>query len=79
MPSAGRHTPALVKVIEGTYYEKAILLLINEVIDETGNVKDTASAELQSIRINLYRKRNDLRRVFERIMAIEQKRLPGRY
>jgi DNA mismatch repair protein MutS2 len=61
--------PALVNVIEGTYYEKAILLLINEVIDETGNVKDTASTELQSIRTNLYRKRNDLRRVFERIIG----------
>jgi DNA mismatch repair protein MutS2 len=61
--------PALVNILEGTYYEKAILLLINDVIDEAGNVKDTASPELQSIRINLYRKRNDLRRVFERIIG----------
>jgi DNA mismatch repair protein MutS2 len=60
---------ALTQVIEGTYYEKAILSLIDDVIDETGNVKDSASAELQSIRMNLYRKRNELRRVFERIIS----------
>lgn len=60
---------ALAQVIEGTYYEKAILVLINEVIDETGNVKDSASAALQSIRVNLYRKRTELRRVFERIIS----------
>ena len=61
--------PALVQVIEGTYYEKTILALINDVIDETGNVKDSASAALQSIRMNLYRKRNELRRAFERIIS----------
>lgn len=60
---------ALAQVIEGTYYEKAILALIDEVIDETGNVKDNASAELQSIRMGLYRKRNELRRVFDRIIG----------
>ena len=60
---------ALAYVIEDTYYEKAILALIDEVIDETGNVKDNASAELQSIRMGLYRKRNELRRVFDRIIS----------
>jgi len=61
--------PALSLIIEGSYYEKIILELINEVIDESGVVKDTASEELQSIRINLYRKRNELRRMFERIVS----------
>jgi len=61
--------PALVLVIEGTYYEKTILSLINDVIDETGNVKDNASPELQNIRMSLYRKRNDLRKVFDRIIT----------
>jgi len=60
---------ALVLVIEGTYYEKAILALINDVIDETGNVKDSASEELQNIRMSLYRKRAELRRAFERIIS----------
>lgn len=60
---------ALTLVIEGTYYEKAVLQLIDEVVDETGVVKDNASAELQSIRMNLYRKRNDLRRLFDRIVS----------
>jgi DNA mismatch repair protein MutS2 len=60
---------ALYKVIENSYYEKAITQMINEVFDETGNVKDNASEALQKIRQNLYRKRNELRRVFEREVA----------
>jgi DNA mismatch repair protein MutS2 len=60
--------PALSEVIEGTYYEKKILDLIDEVIDESGTVKDSASDELYNIRMNLYRKRNELRRLFERII-----------
>ena len=60
---------SLAVVIESSYYEKAILQLINDVVDETGNVKDNASPELQSIRMNLYRKRNELRRLFDRIVS----------
>src|SRR4029079_18959366 len=61
--------PALAKIIEGTYYEKVILQMINDVIDDSGNVKDNASDALQSIRMNLYRKRNELRRLFDRIIS----------
>src|SRR5215218_5310621 len=60
---------ALVQVISNTYYEKTILQLINNVIDDSGNVKDNASSDLQSIRINLYRKRNELRKLFDRIIS----------
>jgi DNA mismatch repair protein MutS2 len=60
---------ALAEVINGTYYEKAILKMIDDVIDDSGNVKDNASHELQSIRMDLYRKRNELRRVFDRIIS----------
>jgi DNA mismatch repair protein MutS2 len=60
---------ALAEVISGTYYEKVILKLINDVIDDSGNVKDNASQELQSIRMNLYKKRNELRRLFDRIIS----------
>lgn len=60
--------PALAEVISPTRYEKKILELIDEVVDETGVVKDTASDELYSIRMNLYRRRNELRRVFDRII-----------
>src|SRR5215203_4987276 len=56
-------------IIQDTYYEKVILQLINDVVDETGNVKDTASVELQAIRMNLYKKRNELRRLFDRIVS----------
>lgn len=61
--------PGLAEVIAGTHYEKAILSLINHVVDETGNVKDNASEDLLSIRMGLYRKRNELRKVFDRIIG----------
>jgi len=61
--------PALAKVIEETYYEKLIAELIDDVLDETGNVKDNASPDLQKIRMSLYRKRNELRRAFEKVIA----------
>lgn len=60
---------ALAKVIAGTYYEKVIIEMIDDVLDEYGQVKDSASPELKSIRMSLYRKRNELRRVFEKIVA----------
>ncbi len=61
--------PGLVEVIAGTYYEKAILNMIDDVIDDTGTVKDNASDELSSIRMGLYRKRNELRKAFEKIIG----------
>ncbi|HQR93888.1 MAG TPA: DNA mismatch repair protein MutS, partial [Sediminibacterium sp.] len=61
--------PFLAKVIEGTYYEKQILVLIDEVLDENGTVKDNASGDLQKIRMSLFRKRNELRRMFEKVIA----------
>ena len=61
--------PALTKVIENTYYEKAIPELLDEVLDEHGNVKDNATEALQKIRMGLFKKRNELRRVFERVVA----------
>jgi DNA mismatch repair protein MutS2 len=60
--------PALTRVIENTYYEKAIIGLIDEVIDESGQVKDNASDDLAKIRLNLYKRRNELRRAFDRIL-----------
>jgi DNA mismatch repair protein MutS2 len=60
---------AMASVIANTYYEKAIIELIDEVLDESGQVKDNASEDLKNIRMSLYRKRNELRRVFEKIVA----------
>ncbi len=65
--------PALHEVIKETYYEKKITALIDEVLDELGQVKDNASPELSKIRMNLYRKRMELRKVFERILQKLQK------
>ena len=61
--------PGLAKVIEDTYYEKVINELIDEILDETATVKDTASEELLQIRISLLKKRNELRRMFDKIVA----------
>ncbi len=47
--------PALVKVIGETYYEKVIMELIDDVLLENGEVKDTASEDLARIRSTLYR------------------------
>lgn len=59
----------LLKIIDGTYYEKVIIELIDDVLDEYGQVKDSASDELRNIRMSLYRKRNELRKVFEKIIS----------
>ncbi|MFT3947474.1 MAG: DNA mismatch repair protein MutS [Agriterribacter sp.] len=61
--------PALFSVIANSYYEKAIAEMINDVLDEYGNVKDNASKELAQIRISLARKRAELRRVFDRVIS----------
>lgn len=57
------------EIVQGTYYEKAIIALIDEVIDEQGNVKDSASDALRDIRQSLYKKRNELRKIFDRIIS----------
>jgi DNA mismatch repair protein MutS2 len=62
------HFPSLHKVISGTYYEKSVISGIDEVLTEQGQVKDDASPELAAIRMSLYRKRNELRRQFDRII-----------
>ncbi len=60
---------ALAKVIDSTYYEKVIIEMIDDVLDESGQVKDSASDDLKDIRMNLYRKRNELRRLFDKIVS----------
>lgn len=61
--------PGLLEIIQHTYYEKAIITLIDEVIDEQGHVKDFASDDLRDIRQSLYKRRTELRRIFDRIIA----------
>jgi DNA mismatch repair protein MutS2 len=61
--------PALSRVIAETHYEKKLLEWIDEIVDDAGSVRDQASKALGDIRMSLYRKRNELRRVFDRIVA----------
>jgi DNA mismatch repair protein MutS2 len=60
--------PSLFAVIRDTHYEKSIVHSIDEVVDDTGLVRDDASEDLQRIRISLHRKRSELRRIFDRIV-----------
>jgi DNA mismatch repair protein MutS2 len=60
--------PALTLALRDSYYEKAIVEMINEVLDDSGVVKDNASPELQKIRMSLYKRRNELRRMFEKVI-----------
>ncbi len=60
--------PALATVIKDSYFEKLVVEMINEVLDESGVVKDNASADLQKIRMSLYKRRNELRRMFEKVV-----------
>ncbi len=61
--------PGLAKVIEGTYFEKKIIENIDEILDENGTVKDNASEDLQKIRMNLFRRRNELRKMFDKVIS----------
>ena len=60
---------SLTRVIADTHYEKAIAAAIDEVLDEGGTVRDNASEELADIRLSLFRRRNELRRIFDRILS----------
>jgi len=59
---------ALAHVLADAYYEKNIKDSIDAVLDEQGVVKDNASDDLQKIRLSLYKRRNELRRMFEKVI-----------
>lgn len=60
---------ALNLVIQHTDYDKKIITIIDEILDEKGQVKDTASADLQRIRLLLYKARQSLSRAFEKVLG----------
>jgi len=64
---------ALYEVISNTRFEKKIIEEISKVIDDIGTVRDDASPELSRIRTALYRKRNEQRRTFDKILSKLQK------
>lgn len=63
----------LYEVIKITRFEKLITEEINKVIGDDARVVDTASDDLARIRMALYRKRNEQRRTFEKILNKMQK------
>jgi DNA mismatch repair protein MutS2 len=67
-PDAQGAYPGLANVIKGVSYEKKIAEAVDEVFEANGSIRDNASAELARIRSGLYRKRAELRRVFDRVL-----------
>lgn len=61
--------PSLALVISSTYFEKSIAEMINKILDDDGKIKDSASEELAEIRMRLYKKRGELKRLFSRIIS----------
>lgn len=61
--------PALEFIFEGYAYEPSILNLINEVLDEHGKVRSSASPELARIRRSLQRSRMDADRIYGSIIS----------
>lgn len=61
--------PRLGAIMEKVPREKEISKLIMEVLDENGRVKDSAGEALQEIRLGIYKKRQELRRAFDRIAS----------
>ncbi|HTN45572.1 MAG TPA: hypothetical protein VL098_04440 [Flavipsychrobacter sp.] len=60
--------PQMRALSEKVIYEKHIAEVIEEVVDDNGVVRDNASRELQSIRTELAKLRQDLRKLFESIL-----------
>jgi DNA mismatch repair protein MutS2 len=60
--------PSLEALTEGVSYEKEIVNIVGNVIDEAGQVRDNASKELVQIRSSLTSTRATLRRTFEHIL-----------
>ena len=59
---------ALYSLVGALQYEEKILELITGVLDDSGNVKDHASAALRNIRADLHTGRHSLRRAFDHIL-----------
>lgn len=64
---------ALFQVVNQTHFEKSIPEEIDRIIGEDGRVVDSASVDLSRIRMALYRKRNEQRRSFDRLLGKMQK------
>jgi DNA mismatch repair protein MutS2 len=60
--------PNLRAISENISYEKKISEIIGSTVDETGNVRDTASKELMQIRAELSSARSAVRKAFESIL-----------
>lgn len=60
--------PQLQALADKIHYYKEVAEIVNAVVDEQGNVRDNASKELMSIRMELSKQRNQLRKLFETIL-----------
>jgi DNA mismatch repair protein MutS2 len=60
--------PSLEEIAIAVTYQKEIPKIINEMIDDAGVVRDSASTELMRLRHDIEKKRQQLRKVFEGIL-----------
>lgn len=60
--------PSLEEIAIAVTYQKEIPKIINEIIDDAGIVRDSASTELMRLRQDITQKRQQLRKVFEGIL-----------
>lgn len=65
--------PGLHALIRDIRYEKQIKDWIDEILDERGQVRDQASPALKEIRYQINKKRQELRKLFDKILARLQK------
>ena len=60
--------PLLFTLIKDTAYEPGIMKLIDEIIDETGHIRNSASAELARLRKQISRKRLEAQQLYQAVM-----------
>lgn len=61
--------PYLFEIVSKIIFERTIVSSIDEVLDELGIVKDSASENLARIRNQLFKKRNELKRTFDKTVS----------
>lgn len=65
--------PTLSKLVDFGVFDEKILVEINKILDEKGNIRDHASEELQRIRRQLHRNRSQVRNKIQSQMQLAKK------
>jgi DNA mismatch repair protein MutS2 len=71
--SSVEETPELHDLAEGIVFDKRIVNAIEKVIDQSGNIRDNASEELQRVRRELISEQSRIRKELDRILKLVKK------